>query len=128
MKQSHRLVLSFPRKAGIQGSKGVAVPRTPAFEGVTIHLVRTGFILSHTRKGECMKLYTYYRSQASFRVRIALNLKGSIAVWSHDAVGGSAVLRHTATGRTFRYGELAGDAAKITLAKEKRLSASRCRV
>ena len=23
-----------------------------------------------------MKLYTYYRSQASFRVRIALNLKG----------------------------------------------------
>jgi glutathione S-transferase len=26
-------------------------------------------------KGE-MKLYTYYRSQASFRVRIALNLKG----------------------------------------------------
>jgi len=76
MKQSHRLVLSFPRKAGIQGSKGVAVPRTPAFEGVTIHLVRTGFILSHTRKGECMKLYTYYRSQASFRVRIALNLKG----------------------------------------------------
>src|SRR5258708_8098301 len=27
------------------------------------------------REGE-MKLYTYYRSQASFRVRIALNLKG----------------------------------------------------
>jgi hypothetical protein len=26
-------------------------------------------------KGQ-MKLYTYYRSQASFRVRIALNLKG----------------------------------------------------
>ena len=24
-----------------------------------------------------MKLYTYYRSQASFRVRIALNLKGT---------------------------------------------------
>jgi hypothetical protein len=27
------------------------------------------------RRGK-MKLYTYYRSQASFRVRIALNLKG----------------------------------------------------
>jgi len=25
-----------------------------------------------------MKLYTYYRSQASFRVRIALNLKGIV--------------------------------------------------
>jgi glutathione S-transferase len=25
-----------------------------------------------------MKLYTYYRSQASFRVRIALNLKGEL--------------------------------------------------
>src|ERR1700730_10989851 len=28
-----------------------------------------------TLQGEGMKLYTYYRSQASFRVRIALNLK-----------------------------------------------------
>src|SRR5262249_36654112 len=27
-------------------------------------------------EGKSMKLYTYYRSQASFRVRIALNLKG----------------------------------------------------
>jgi len=30
-----------------------------------------------------MKLYTYYRSQASFRVRIALNLKGvSFSNWA----------------------------------------------
>jgi glutathione S-transferase len=33
-----------------------------------------------------MKLYTYYRSQASFRVRIALNLKGS------DDLGGTTAI------------------------------------
>ena len=67
----------IPAKSGNPGQQGHSGhPWTPAFAGVTIHLVRTGFILSHTRKGECMKLYTYYRSQASFRVRIALNLKG----------------------------------------------------
>src|SRR5947209_19292993 len=40
-----------------------ASPRSQRSSGVT------------RREGE-MKLYTYYRSQASFRVRIALNLKG----------------------------------------------------
>src|SRR5438477_7650360 len=30
----------------------------------------------HRRREGRVKLYTYYRSQASFRVRIALNLKG----------------------------------------------------
>jgi maleylacetoacetate isomerase len=48
-------------------------------------LKRTRFGLTHRRAGsldapsdreDIMKLYTYYRSQASFRVRIALNLKG----------------------------------------------------
>jgi glutathione S-transferase len=29
-----------------------------------------------TKKEDGIKLYTYYRSQASFRARIALNLKG----------------------------------------------------
>ena len=28
---------------------------------------------------QCMKLYTYWRSQASFRVRIALRIKGLVA-------------------------------------------------
>jgi hypothetical protein len=35
-----------------------------------------------------------------------------------DCTATNSIVTHTATGRTFRYGELAGDAAKITLAKE----------
>jgi glutathione S-transferase len=31
-----------------------------------------------------MKLYTYWRSQASFRVRIALHLKGLVSSGGHQ--------------------------------------------
>ena len=45
-----------------------------------------------------MKLYTYYRSQASFRVRIALNLKG---IARRDSWSGPHAPASRARGRIF---------------------------
>src|SRR4029077_2384673 len=66
-----------PHEIQGQGRQDRSVsPSTPAFAGVTITRCEDGrHFKPHSEEKE-MKLYTYYRSQASFRVRIALNLKG----------------------------------------------------
>jgi isoquinoline 1-oxidoreductase beta subunit len=55
---------------------------------------------------------------ASARVRLIAAAATKWGVPAADCAAAKSVVTHTASGRTLRYGELAGDAAKITLAAE----------
>ena len=55
---------------------------------------------------------------ASARERLIAAAAARWGVQPQDCTAANSIVTHTATGRTFRYGEIAGDAAKITLAKE----------
>jgi CO/xanthine dehydrogenase Mo-binding subunit len=55
---------------------------------------------------------------ASARDRLIAAAAARWGVQPQNCTAANSIVTHTATGRTFGYGELAGDAAKITLAKE----------
>ena len=55
---------------------------------------------------------------ASARERLIAAAAARWGVQPQDCTAANSVVTHTATRRTLRYGELAGDAAKIKLDKE----------
>src|SRR5262245_16153343 len=71
---SDRVLPSFPRKRESRAARPQRLPPGPPLPRGDEPHDRFRFEPHSRERG--MQLYTYYRSQASFRVRIALNLKG----------------------------------------------------
>jgi isoquinoline 1-oxidoreductase beta subunit len=70
---------------------------------------------SHSVKDSHVKMQ---QVGASARVRLVSAAAAKWGVAPGDCTAANSVVSHTASGRTLRYGELAADAAKITLDKE----------
>ena len=70
---------------------------------------------SHTVKDSHVKMQ---QVGASARVRLIAAAAAKWGVPAESCSAANSVVTHTATGRTLRYGQLAADAAKVTLAAE----------